>query len=115
MVHILKTDFNFGDDRGTITQLVHSGYKQVNVISSKKGVVRGGHYHKQNKEAFYIVYGALSVTVEDETYHFKTGDFFGIDEYDMHSFVFEEETLLVSMYSDGVELPDGTKDIFTDK
>ena len=37
MLRIIKTDFEFSDDRGTITQLIHDGYKQVNVITSKKG------------------------------------------------------------------------------
>ncbi len=114
MLHILKTDFHFEDDRGTIDQLISQGYKQINVITSKKGVVRGGHYHKQNTEAFFIVTGKLTVTVNEETHTFSQGDFFGIDAYDMHSFVFEEETILVSMYSSGVELADGTKDIFTE-
>ena len=28
----IKTDFEFADERGTITQLIHDGYKQINVI-----------------------------------------------------------------------------------
>ena len=32
----------------------------------------------------------------------------------MHSFNFLEDTVLVSMYSYGVELEDGTKDIFSE-
>ena len=114
MLKIIKTDFDFCDDRGTIVQLIHNGYRQINVITSRKGVVRGGHYHKQNEEAFYIVSGELTVTVNGETAHFKTGDFFGIEAYDMHSFNFMEDTVLVSMYSHGVEMKDGTKDIFSE-
>ena len=112
MLKIIKKDFDFCDDRGTIVQLIHNGYRQINVITSRKGVVRGGHYHKQNEEAFYIVSGELTVTVNGETAHFKAGDFFGIEAYDMHSFNFMEDTVLVSMYSYGVEMKDGTKDIF---
>lgn len=114
MLHIMKADFHFEDGRGIIDQLIHDGYKQINVITSKKGVFRGGHYHKQNAEAFYVVSGKLTVTVNDEVQTFSQGDFFGIDPYDMHGFIFDEETTLVSMYSDGVELSDGTKDIFTE-
>ena len=36
MLRVIKTDFEFSDDRGTITQLIHDGYKQINVITSKK-------------------------------------------------------------------------------
>lgn len=114
MLKILSTDFHFEDQRGTIEQLVHQGYRQVNVITSRRGVVRGGHFHKLNHEAFYIVSGSLELTVNEEVRHFSAGDFFGIEPYDVHSFVFLEDTVLVSMYSAGVELADGTKDIYAE-
>lgn len=114
MLKIINTDFNFNDERGTIVQLIHSGYKQVNVITSKANVFRGGHYHKENEEAFYIISGKVKVNVNGKDYIFKNGDFFSIEPNDMHSFNFIEDTVLVSMYSDGVELPDGTKDIFAE-
>lgn len=114
MLKIIKTDFEFTDERGALVQLIHEGYRQINVITSKKGVVRGHHYHKLNEEAFYVVSGLLEVDVNGETARFGAGDFFGIEAYDMHSFQFLEDTVLVSMYSGGVELPDGTKDIFSE-
>ena len=115
MLKILPLDFSFSDERGTITQLIHEGYRQINVITSKAGVFRGGHYHKCNQEAFYIVSGLVMVTVNEKEYTFHSGDFFGIDAYDMHSFSFLEDTVLVSMYSDGVEHPHGSKDIYTER
>lgn len=114
MLKIMNTDFNFEDDRGSIVQLIHSGYKQINVIKSKAGVFRGGHYHKKNDEAFYIISGKLEITVNNEKFTFSSGDFFGIEANDVHNFYFIDDTLLVSMYSNGVELFDGTKDIFTE-
>ena len=114
MLKILKTDFHFADERGTIEQLIHDGYRQINVITSRKGVVRGNHYHKLNEEAFYIISGALKLTVGTRVYTFCQGDFFGIEPYDMHSFEFLEDTVLVSMYSSGVELKDGSKDIYSE-
>ena len=53
--------------------------------------------------------------MEDQEYFFKTGDFFGIEANDMHSFYFLEDTTLVSMYSNGVEKENGEKDIFTER
>lgn len=70
MLRVIKTDFEFSDDRGTITQLIHGGYKQINVITSKKGVFRGGHYHKENREAFYVVSGALKLDVNGQMHAF---------------------------------------------
>lgn len=115
MLRMLSCDFQFTDSRGTLTQLVHDGYSQINVITSKKSVTRGNHYHKLNGEAFFIVSGSLEVTVNGETRAFRQGDFFGIDAFDLHSFYFLEDTVLVSMYTQGVELPDGTKDIYTEQ
>lgn len=114
MVKKIDPDFRFSDNRGELVQLIHQGYRQINVITSKKGVVRGGHYHKKNSEAFYIVSGNLELTVDGETYCFKTGDFFGIEPYDKHSFFFLEDTILVSMYSHGVELENDRKDIYSE-
>lgn len=114
MLKQMKADFHFEDDRGIIVQLVHEGYAQINVITSKKGVFRGGHYHKENEEAFYIVSGSLEVTVNGEKATFANGDFFGIAANDIHSFYFLEDTTLVSMYSKGVENSNGIKDIFVE-
>lgn len=55
MIEFIKPDFSFADERGALTQLCREGWKQINVTSSKAGVFRGGHYHKNNKEAFYII------------------------------------------------------------
>ena len=112
MLRIKETDFEFEDDRGTLVQLIHDGYRQINVITSRRGTFRGGHYHKENDEAFYIISGSLQLTVEGEEHLFSSGDFFGIEANDLHSFYFLEDTTLVSMYSDGVERDDGTKDIY---
>lgn len=113
MLKNIKIDFEHSDDRGTIVQLIHTGYSQINVITSKKGVVRGGHYHKENDEAFYIVSGCLELNLNGHRYRFMKGDFFGIEANDIHGFVFLEDTVLISMYSSGVELENGQKDIYT--
>lgn len=118
MIEILTPDFEFGDDRGFLCQLVHGGYKQVNVVYSNKGVYRGGHYHKINTEAFYVVSGAFEVTVTDgekkQIYTFKKGDMFSIKPGVWHDFNYVEDTVLVGLYDVGVELDDGTKDICTE-
>lgn len=118
MLYRLKQpDFVHEDDRGVLKQLIHSGYKQINVIFSKEGTCRGGHYHKINDEAFYIISGSGEIIMnrEDhpEKYTFKQGSYFEVLANVRHSFRFFEDTILVSMYSNGVELPDGGKDIYT--
>ncbi len=112
----LKVDFEHKDDRGTLTQLMHKGYSQINVVTSKGGVFRGGHYHKLNTEAYYIIQGSCRVTArsdgEEETEVFKAGDFFRIGPYITHDFDYLEDSILVTMYSLGVELGDGKMDSY---
>lgn len=117
LIEKLKPNFEFKDERGELVQLVREGFKQFNVITSHANVIRGGHYHKLNTEAFYIVSGKCLVTAcneagEQDKQMFSSGDMFQIEPFVMHSFEYIEETLLVSMYSNGVEI-EGGMDIHT--
>lgn len=118
LIEILTPDFEFENENGLLVQLVHDGWKQVNTIFSKGNGIRGGHYHKYNKEAFYIISGTFKLTVwndeKKEEYVMKAGNMFLINEYVFHTFEYTEDTWLVSMYSNGVELRDNTKDIWTE-
>ena len=118
MIEMLKPDFEFSDDRGELVQLVHEGYKQFNVVRSKAGTFRGGHCHKFNREAFYIVEGSLELTVRkdgaEEKYIFSSGDMFAIHALVYHDFRYFSDTILVGMYDNGVELENGTKDIYSE-
>ena len=116
MIEILEPDFSFSDERGFLYQLCRDGWKQVNVSQTKEGTFRGGHYHKETKEAFFIVSGEVDLVLEKgdkmENYTFKTGDFFALLPYACHSFTFKKDTLMVALYDKGVEKSDGAKDIF---
>ncbi|QNK42431.1 cupin domain-containing protein [Caproicibacter fermentans] len=83
---------------------------------SNAGASRGNHYHEQNEEAFYIINGEVILFVQkgkiQGKYSSHTGDMYKIPRDVLHSFKFETYTLLASMYSHGVEMSDGTKDIF---
>lgn len=117
LIEFIKPDFEFSDERGSLQQLVHDGWKQVNYITSVAGAFRGDHYHLQNREAFFIISGAFNLSLEHlethekEQHKIKAGDFFIINPKIIHSFDYAKETTLISMYDKGVELPDGTKDI----
>ncbi len=116
LLEILHLDFCFEDMRGTLAQISHESIAQVNAVFTKKGAKRGNfHYHKQARESFYILSGKISVTVrfenEEESYLFKTGDYFCVPENVAHQFEYLDDTYLVVLYSARVEMPDGTKDI----
>lgn len=116
LVTTIQVDFEYEDNRGSLKQLFHDGWRQVNVIKSFAGHTRGGHFHKNNKEAFYIIGGSVNLLLErgdiTERHSFEAGDMFQIEPYVIHSFEFPEDTVLVSMYDLGVEEEDGTKDIY---
>ena len=113
-----KVDFQHIDNRGSLTQLIHDGFKQINVLESKKGVERGSHFHKRSVEAFYVINGSVEVTLWDKTSKevmvFEKGDFFEIHPFVLHNMLFLEDCLMVQMYDEPVENLDGTKDIFTE-
>ena len=118
LIQFLKPDFEFSDARGSLTQLVHNDWKQVNYITSVAGAYRGGHFHKRNTEAFYVISGAFRLLVESsdgkerEEYTMKAGDFFVIPPMVTHSFTFTDNTQLISFYNQGVENADGSKDVW---
>lgn len=118
LIELRKVDFCFEDKRGFLTQLVHEGFNQVNVLYTKKGEIRGKHYHKISVEVFYIVNGSVEVEASKENctekYVFNKGDFFQIKPHVIHSMFFLEDCLMVQMYDRCIEKYDGTKDIYTE-
>lgn len=119
LIEILTPDFAFTDDRGTITQIVHEGFTQVNAVFTKAGKIRGNfHYHKTTKELFYIIKGRIRLIARldgtAEEYIFSDGDMFLVNENVRHTFEYLEDTYLVGLYTSPVEKEDGTKDIIPD-
>ena len=116
LINTKKPDFSFSDDRGKLTQLVHEGFDQVNVLITNEGVTRGGHYHKISGEAFYVISGSVEVTAKkdgpEKKYVFRQGDFFEVKPFVIHSMYFPEHCVMVQMYDKCVEKPDGSKDIY---
>ena len=116
LIETLNADFEHNDERGSIIQLIKRGYSQINVITSKAGAIRGGHYHIYNTEAFYIIKGQCRITAttrnEREVKSFKTGDFFRIKPYVFHNFEYIEDSIIISMYSLGIELDNGKMDSY---
>lgn len=115
---VKSVDFKHYDNRGHLYQLVHGGYQQINILESNKGVIRGKHYHKISKEAFFIVRGAVKVTLgignDHEEVCFGEGDFFEIKPYVMHSFYFIEDCIMVVMYDIPVDNSNGEMDIYSE-
>jgi len=118
LIKFIKPDFVHSDERGKLRQISSNGkWKQINVITSSKGLTRGNHYHKHNREAFFIIYGKFNLILENgkekEKYIIKAEDFFIIEPNTIHTFEFLEDTTLVALYDKGVEEENGKKDIYS--
>ena len=111
LIEYPQLDYVHEDERGVLKQLVHTGFKQVNYVFSCKGSSRGGHYHIKNDELFFIISGKFNLRLEKgeikEEYELGEGSFFLIPRGVTHSFDYTEDTMLISMYSNGVEMDDG--------
>jgi len=118
LIRILKPNFTFEDERGCLTQLVREGQRQINVVTTRGGVFRGGHYHKENVETFYVAYGRFRFTAQRggirEEREFAAGDMFQVEPYVLHGFDYLEDSLVVALYDKGVEHADGTLDSYTE-
>ena len=119
MIRKLNADFTQTDSRGTICQILSISNSQVNYLFTKKGAKRGGHYHKKNKEYFFIINGKVQISAypaehleEKEDLIFSSGDLFMVEPFTMHSFDFLEDTQMTVIYDLGIE-SGGEKDIYT--
>ncbi len=117
LIEFIKPDFTHTDEKGSLVELVHKGWSQVNYITANVGTVRGNHYHKENDEAFFIISGKIKLTLEtldksiQEIYELGANDFFKVNNGIIHILEFLEPTALIALYDKGVGLPGGAKDV----
>jgi dTDP-4-dehydrorhamnose 3,5-epimerase-like enzyme len=114
MLRFVNRYFVHTDERGSIQGLVNQGnWKELNLISSDAGVIRGNHYHKNTQELFIILEGEIEVQTQkvrhghlDETiseYHVKAGDVFWIDPMPTHVFTPRKFSKWINALSEPVD------------
>lgn len=117
MINFIKPEFKNIDSRGYLYQLFSDTWKQVNLLYSKINTFRGDHYHKENKEVFFLISGKCKlklinmITEEEKIINIKEKDMFIINPYIKHSFYFTEDTIMIAAYSKGY-LINGIEDIY---
>ncbi len=104
--NLIKPYFNFVDERGQIIGISQDRkWLEINYLESKKGCVRGGHYHQKTKEAFYFIKGKIKISFKNiksgKTREFiaEGGDISEIPVYTMHNFEILEDTSWINMLS----------------
>ncbi len=118
MIRKLNVDFYHVDERGIICQILSIPSLQINYLFTKKGAKRGRHYHKENREIFYVIGGKVKISAwhvnndqEREERVFETGESFLIEPFAVHDLEFIEDTQMVAIYDKGVQKGE-KKDIY---
>lgn len=117
MLHFVNRYFVHIDERGSIEGLINTGYwKEMNLITSDSGVVRGNHYHKKTYELFIILEGKIKVFTQriregelvDKAIEncVKEGDVFIIDPMTNHVFIPLKPSRWINALSEPIDKDD---------
>ena len=110
MIEFISHYFKHYDERGSITGLVNFGnWKELNIIESESGEIRGNHYHKNTDELFIILDGLINVQVQEvregglvnkmQEFNVKQGDVFLIKKNINHTFEILETSRWINALS----------------
>lgn len=94
----------FRDTRGEIIDILQRvKVDSVTIISSRKGAVRGNHYHKRTIQYAYVLKGKFRLFTQEEGKRIqrklvKEGDFITTPPLERHAFVAEEDSLLLTCF-----------------
>jgi quercetin dioxygenase-like cupin family protein len=84
-----------GDDRGTITDLVHEKVDAVTLVCTKAGAIRGNHYHEHTTQWSYVVSGSMVVTTGSQEMVVNAGDIVVNDPGEPHAWKAIADTVCV--------------------
>ena len=103
---LLPPYFTHSDARGSITGMTQGRkWEEMNFITSIRGSMRGGHYHKETKEGIFVVQGRINITMREVktgkhwSFLAEKGDFFIIPTGVSHTFEMLEDSAWINMLS----------------
>lgn len=106
MISTIKSYFGHKDSRGEVTGLINTGeWRELNLVTTHQGQVRGNHYHKTTTEAFIVLSGEIRVDLrrplgdnwETSTHTFQGGDVFIIESGVEHTFFATQDSTWINM------------------
>lgn len=92
---------NFEDERGFIQDIMVDGkFEHVTLISSKKDIVRGNHYHKKTVQYVFVLDGRLEYYYETKDgqkgmVELEKGDFIETPILEKHAIKTVEDTDMI--------------------
>ena len=98
-----KRRVDFKDARGTIMDIfVDEPYQHCVIVKSKKGSVRGNHFHKKSQQTDFMLSGTMRAysrkqgSNKIETYVVKPNDVTHWDKGEVHEFIALEDCAFLS-------------------
>ncbi|MBI2847921.1 MAG: hypothetical protein HYX83_01970 [Chloroflexi bacterium] len=91
----------FEDERGAIIDILRDEWiDNVSMLKSRKGAVRGNHYHKDTRQAVYVLFGQVRLVAqmpgkEPESVILTEGDLGITFEMESHAFEILEDADMV--------------------
>ena len=113
MFRTIPRYFEYNDSRGSLSGLINVGnWREVNIITSEAGTIRGRHYHERTLECFAILEGTIHVIFrrpladgswEKIARDFGAGDVFIVEPYVEHTFYIQDSAQWINLLSQPVD------------
>jgi quercetin dioxygenase-like cupin family protein len=101
-MRVIRVKPAVADRRGTITDVLDGTRVEcVTLVTSKKGAVRGNHYHKKTTQYTYVLDGRFRLFTQRvgrsvQSRLVKAGDLVVTPPLERHAFVALEDSLLIA-------------------
>lgn len=97
-----KIKVSHEDERGSITDILDSiDFNGATIIKSRKGCIRGNHFHKETIQYIYVIKGKMksqSKKIDEDLIEIilETGDLISHESLEAHNFeALEDSTFIV--------------------
>ena len=93
------------DQRGLIRGITQDCWHEINYVETCAGGIRGGHYHKETHELFYILDGMVNIVIRNtqtgdvSNFTATTGEIILIEPFEHHTFTARVATRWLNMLS----------------
>ncbi|MFA6888329.1 MAG: cupin domain-containing protein [Candidatus Woesearchaeota archaeon] len=109
-MRILESYKQFSDNRGAFFGIVNSGkWEEINYVETEAGQVRGGHYHKETKELFYIIEGEIEIKIANidekniKKYTVSRGMILVVEPFEVHTFICKTKCKWINVLSKRID------------